>query len=282
MMKKNCTNPLSVVSNQAGQAIVEYILVLVVTVSIVLGFVYQLNDAFRVWANNYFGEYLTCLLETGELPTLGSQEKGLCAQSFQAFTLSEGRPLVGDGVGEGGSGRSEGSSSSDNSGKAKSSRGNGGGARVGVGGTSGSRRFRRRSNRKRYIRSGGGPAEGENSSESSSKYGDGGIQAISQRQRGKATRIRYRSYASIAGGGKRKKDEKEKSKKVKVSIPEKERVNRRKLLKVSKQPPKVQVEDETGELGLGGFMRYLIIAAIVIALLVLLGGQALQISKSMD
>lgn len=55
---------------------------------------FEFNTAFQAWANNYFGDYLTCLLETGELPTIeGSPgDSGICGQFFEPFSLKNGRP----------------------------------------------------------------------------------------------------------------------------------------------------------------------------------------------
>ncbi len=92
--------------DESGQAVIEYILVLTVVVSMVLGGLYQLNDAFRVWADSYFGDYLACLLESGELPSLGGAGGSECTQLYKEFSLADGRPHVGDGVGGGGGGSS--------------------------------------------------------------------------------------------------------------------------------------------------------------------------------
>ena len=39
-------------SQQSGQAVLEYILVLFITVSIILGVMYQFNDAFKKFLDN--------------------------------------------------------------------------------------------------------------------------------------------------------------------------------------------------------------------------------------
>ena len=56
---------------EKGQAVIEYLLILILVVSIILGILYQFNDAFKKFINGYFGDYIACLLETGELPSLG-------------------------------------------------------------------------------------------------------------------------------------------------------------------------------------------------------------------
>lgn len=66
------------------------------TVGLVLGLLYQLNTAFQSWAASYFGDYLSCLLETGELPSIGGAapgDSGECNNFFETFSWSKGRPL---------------------------------------------------------------------------------------------------------------------------------------------------------------------------------------------
>ena len=113
------TRSKSVLKNQKGQGTTEYILILVVVVAIALGMIYQFNDAFRNWMDGYFGEYLACLIETGELPAIGGTggAPGSCEAQFEPFSLAAGRPALGDGVGEG-----EGSSSEDSVSQARNRR----------------------------------------------------------------------------------------------------------------------------------------------------------------
>ena len=79
---------------QSGQAVIEYLLILLIIVGIVIGLMTQFHGAFRDYVDNYFGEYLACLLETGELPSLGGNTPGVCNTSFQPFTFSSGRPPI--------------------------------------------------------------------------------------------------------------------------------------------------------------------------------------------
>lgn len=118
--------------NRGGQAAVEYILLLVIIVSLVLamkkGFG-KMND----FMNRYIGDYVVCLMEYGELPSLGindaSMKKHLssgdgggrkCDQEFAGFTFEDGRPPTTSTGGTGGAG-SNGGSSSANSGKGNNS-----------------------------------------------------------------------------------------------------------------------------------------------------------------
>jgi len=83
--------------NFHGQALVEYVLVLIVTVSIILSLIAQIFTPFGNFLDKYMGSYVSCLLDFGELPTLGSpistiaNEDG-CDARFETFSVSSGRP----------------------------------------------------------------------------------------------------------------------------------------------------------------------------------------------
>ncbi|MEI7972800.1 MAG: hypothetical protein WCH11_00365 [Bdellovibrio sp.] len=83
--------------NSRGQAFVEYLLILVVSVSLISVIAYRLFTPLREWARNYMGAYVECLLDAGELPRIGggSGEAGECDEGFEPFTVAEGRPSRG-------------------------------------------------------------------------------------------------------------------------------------------------------------------------------------------
>lgn len=99
--------------NENGQAVVEYILLIVVVISLVMG----AKKAFGHvddFISHYIGDYVTCLMEYGELPSLGvaaaDQKRHLdgsgkkCDEDFAGFTFVDGRPSNGGGSGSGGPG----------------------------------------------------------------------------------------------------------------------------------------------------------------------------------
>jgi hypothetical protein len=120
--------------NRSGQAAVEYILLLVIIVSLVIGATKafgKMND----FMNRYIGEYVVCLMEYGELPNLGIADANLkkhlgsgggsgrkCDQEFSGFTFESGRPPVGSGGNAAGSGST--SSGKNNNSGGKNSSGN--------------------------------------------------------------------------------------------------------------------------------------------------------------
>ncbi len=80
--------------NNQGQALIEYVLMLVIIVSLVLMLMTQIFKPFGDFIQSYMGSYVGCLLEYGELPSLGYPEPSEvdddseCNKKFQAGTLN--------------------------------------------------------------------------------------------------------------------------------------------------------------------------------------------------
>lgn len=106
--------------NQRGQASLEAVLLIAVGLLVTLGLVYRFNTAFKKYTIDMYGTYYRCLLETGELPGVGS----VCKDKQARFAISNGRALVKEGSGSGGGG-SGGSGSGGGSGGGGSGGGNG-------------------------------------------------------------------------------------------------------------------------------------------------------------
>ncbi len=64
---------ISFLSNQKGASLVEYILLLVVSVSLVITLTRIFWQPFNGFLDSYLGGYTQCLLEVGELPVLGGE-----------------------------------------------------------------------------------------------------------------------------------------------------------------------------------------------------------------
>jgi len=110
--------------NQKGQGTVEYVLLLVVVIAIAGAVLTRFFKPFDSWAKNYLGAYFLCLLDTGELPSLGGQgSTGECNANFEAFSLAGGRA---EKEGEGKSGSSEESAGAKNRKRDRDSGGGGG------------------------------------------------------------------------------------------------------------------------------------------------------------
>lgn len=249
----------------------EYVLILVVTVAIILGGLYQLNTAFKSWANNYFGDYLACLLETGELPTIGGSpgDSGTCDQLFKAYSFADGRPLkesTSQGAAEDGGGGQ--------SGAAREGRGSGGGGyspmRYGGGrfGSGSSSSGGQSGNQRTSVNTGNTNA---------TDYG-GGYSTFQRPQ------PRSRTKLDNKFAFEKEQDDKQKRKPIVSSrkTPEDERGRGAIKLKPNAFKGKAAPAAEDSGFSIGNFIRIIIIAAIIIALVMFLGGQALSISKSME
>ena len=284
-------NAARLLGQQGGQAVLEYILVLVVVVAIILGGFYQMNTAFKVWAQSYFGDYLSCLLETGELPALGGAVNaagGICNDLYEPFSIDKGRPLLTQ-VGDGSSGGTSNtgtsskpttSQSQQNSSSSISQKG----VREGSGGSSGSSQI----NPSARFNAGGKFRPGDNQSSSNKRSTgstytgstDGSIPlsflGSGMDGRNKVTSgmsldysmevERTRKPITTASGGIKSED----------SAQERGRKKAAPL----RGPASVTKMDDDDEMTFGSFLRYLVIAAIIIALVLVVGGQLFQISKS--
>ena len=290
-------------TSESGQGALEYILIMVVMVSIIVGLLLQFNKAFETYANNLFGEYLECLLETGELPALSAEDadSSTCSQFFASFQGADIEGIGGDpnggptGGGSGNNGGSNGSSnnnssnggsngSSNRSRQSKLSEGAPGNSR-GSSGTSG--RFgrlagyqpARRGNRGAGAGGGGGQDDAIDTGStgfSSMNYGS---------NRSGAPKV-FKEEGNLKGGfGISQADEEDREAPIPVKVTKEELQKKKKeevFTEERKPAAKGEIEVDDSGFGVGGFLRWLIIAAIIVALVLFFGGQALQISKSMD
>lgn len=284
---------MAVSKRNAGQAVLEYLLILFVTVALVLGLILQFNESFRTWANNYFGDYLACILETGELPSFGGAVgDSICDLLYEEFTLAGGRPPGGDGGG--GEGGSDGGGGSAGGGTGQGEEGASDGraeytpVRSGAGSQAGSRggQFRPMTpaGRSTPAGSGAGGAGGgrdapyTGSTAVSTPAGLGGAG-----EDGRPILVRMDTLDRGLGFARDEDRDRERQERVPVASTDDGRDNLRPdRMHVRRRPAAAAVAEEDEGLSFGNILRILLIAAIIIALAIFFGGQALQISKSMD
>lgn len=283
-----------ILGNSSGQGAVEYLLLIFIVVTVMVGGMYQFHGAFKAFSDNYFGDYVQCLLEAGELPSLGVQdEDGICNESFEAFSLSNGRPPL-QNASASNSGATSGNSSS------PSSRNTGNNGRTNV-----------------VTRNPGGGADGPNSAGTTTAAQAGGdVSSL-----GASSRMRQARVAANSSGG----FGANRNKKVPTNFKADTYTNlgsnstdglRRRYIGVrgeagqniegevaaqglgttesnfatrgrtNKVPvgdkKQRQIASEEEELTFAGFLRYLVIIAMAIAVLLFLGNQMQGISKSME
>lgn len=264
--------------NSQGQALVEYVLMLVITVSLVLMLVYQIFTPLQGYLSNYMGKYIQCLLEMGELPSLGAadspvkDEGGDCNSRFDAATLGSGRPPTGA--------SSSGEKSSRSSSASSSSSSTSGGSYAGSASRGG----------RSFLNSRNGASQGMKDSGASGKVVEinldqGGGGSFFRSSSNSAGRRPARKTTYVAISGLTEAEQKKLQKKAEgggntrvvgegfAPAPKKTTVKPR-------APQAVIPEDEP--MTIGNFIRILFIAAIIIALVVLIGGQALQMSKNFE
>ena len=284
--------PKTKIRSDSGQAVVEYILILVVTVGITLGLILQFNKAFKVFADNYFGNYLSCLLETGELPSLGvdeSESPGFCNDEFQEFSFLAGRPPLSDKNTNSsrtqlGQSRSNGDGNSATSRRRfrpktrrgrQRSRGGSGGSKI-----SSSRTGRTPNNK---IISSNQSKKSSESDENSEGLSVGPIGAIKKGRQGQNFDDNYEQGRSVRVKwirNPKKKSEEEENRR--SSVKAKDQSDAKKTRIPLRAPPKEAPQLETADFDWTDYLRFIIIAGIIIALLMLLAGQAVQMGKSMD
>lgn len=266
---------------QSGQGLVEYVLILVVTIGLVLGLMHKLNTAFKKWAENYFGNYIACLLETGELPSVGGgagANSDSCESQFEPFSLANGRPgKVVEGTGDGGS--SSGSASGATGGGAQEYQRHGAGGAAGnyqqIKGFSGRGGSRSGMTTRNALK---GFEEKKNTGDmSTQKYGTN-YGALNRKLK---TGVKHR----LDNGFAFKQEQEEKQTRKTASVGKKKDSNngrKARLALNNKVFKKSNLDDGSDSISFGDYIKYLILAAILIALLMFLGGQAVQINKSME
>lgn len=266
--------------NQSGQAIIEYILVLTVVVSILLGVMWQFNDGFRKFTNSYFGDYLACLLELGELPALGGTSSGEC--NYEAFALgdSPGAGLPGDGKGSDDNPSKSGTSPGTSGTSGNSGSGSGGGSGAGAAESSG--RFG--SNFSGSSRSGRPAAVVIGTAKEDAYTGS------TEASNGRSTRLSGARTTTVQlvdqSGGVIDPFEERKMKNEPVAVAKDSRgdtvKSKKQRVDIVRKTASADRKDEDTKMGFGDFLKWLLIAAIILAIVIFVGGQALQIGKSWE
>lgn len=279
------------ISNRHGQAVIEYVLMLVIVVTLVLALATQLFQPFGRFIDSYMGDYFACLIEYGELPTLespdGSPADGDCRAKLGASGAfgSAAGSRRGGGGGRSGSGSEDGSSgASSQSGRGSDSSGGGSSSSGGSYAGSASRGGSRNLNARRFPSSGvESPVQGkvvEIAADGNGGNSYFGGNNSTRRVGGSGSKKLAIGIAGLTDQ-ERKKLEKKASSGSGTNISTEGFGPAPKKMIVKKPEPKPVAQEEK-EVTIGNFIRYLFIAALVIALVIFIGGQAAQMSKSSD
>ena len=304
------TRRLSMLGNSSGQAVVEYILMVAVSISIL----FALKGAFSSageFVDKYVGAYTVCLMEYGELPSLGLSEPDLtqhksdggsvCNPKFGQFTFAEGRPpLSGAGGSTTGSRNNQGSQkSTEGSGKNDSNASNLSNrkstsdsdvATSGLGGPGRSSPYTTGSLRRGGS---GGVGDGAGSASKVTNIDDPGeVERADRRSPGRETRTIYRTrdrYKALTG--QMAEDFEKRSAKVTKREPGRQTIAknteegfrpgpRTNILPVIERKVASVAEGNESGWGLGNLIKWILIIGIIVAIVVFFGGQILNYSNS--
>ena len=295
-----------------GQGTIEYILLLVITISMVLVALGRVFKPMQTFMKDYMGTYVSCMLSSGELPALMSENKlseinAKCSYSFTgngaslkgSGNSSSGKNTSGSGSDEDRNGSSKtgnkkdgngknASNSKDGSGKDKNSDSSGSGSGSFAGSASTRAGFG-----KPMSRSTDRGGEGENAGD-----GTNGKRRYVNNLKGKGDRFYRQKNESISlsrnGNAvaisgfteemKKKQERKVQSESKVIAKVEEERATRKDRKTVVK-PPQVKekvMKEEEETYTLGNIFKYAFIAVILLLILILGGGQMFEMSKSYD
>lgn len=250
---------------------VEYILVVIVSVIIILSLIQKMYEPFDQFVKTMMGTYVQCLLETGELPNFSSEEESSGECNPFLFAEGEGSEDSEDGEDDkqagddsGGSRRDRGSSGRTYAGGGRRSYTVGSGAQAtsGVDGAT-------------TIKNDSGLGAGR-SSESQFFGGGGG---------GRTRRERYVAFTGYNANELIKREERKREKSTVAPVGDEGGGNQTRKRTNIKPPPPRKIADEglqAPSWDISQIVKIILIAGIIILIVVLLGGQILSISKNWE
>ncbi len=237
------------------------------------GLVLKFSIGFKAFATSYLGAYVECLLETGELPSLGANTNSQCDSEKLAFNPDGG------GSGQGASANSQ--SGKDAGANAKSSHGSDGRSAAGGGGGSSS--------------SSSGLSDGFGGKKISAKTGGGSGAADGAGDKDKNGQ-KFRNvntttetvhingedkygYIPLKGYQEEEKTEKNGVLPIKGEVEEKKRARGIPLKTVGRT---VASSEEDQGFDFGSLIKYIAIFLIILALVIFFGNQVMQFQKSKE
>lgn len=266
--------------SESGQGIIEYILLLVVVITLAILLANRLFKPFREWAQHYIGNYVECLLDQGELPGLGGQN-GIQDCNFTSPFEEGGSSNASKGGSSGSSEKGQGSEERDNeseSSKSDSKRPN---LVAQAGG-------RQRTVRIGGFDNGGGSSksivveESAGAKERNPGFIRGGYRGGSNNDRGRQRQVTGLNGMLMAEREKIKKRE-DKIRKVAAVSEEGGGTKQGRRIEVREDLRKARDVNLSGEeFSFGKIFRLLIIIVVAIAMILFIGGQLSQISKGME
>ncbi len=287
-------------TKNSGQATVEYILLIVIVLALILGPLKQFSQFFNAYIDALFGsgQYFACLLETGELGGQSSDANSSCGAAFSASiqtAIAKSNAGSSTGSGSGTTNNSDpnaGSQANSQAAKAKaaapqvansgsgSSDSGGGGAEAPAGGGAGGGGSRPPA---RQVLKANAPAGGKDPG------GESFVKMEGEQFDYKNLKPKNGFEVKIDRLDRRFSSEDDEEKRAEKSAP-KTLVNAAskdlRAKEVSLDPPRAPAAKDADVSGDGfGFsmlLKWFLIACILIAIVIFVGGQAMQISKGGD
>lgn len=306
MVESNFSSSLRL--NQKGQGMIEYLLLLFITVTMILLAMANLFKPMQGFLQNFMGTYVACLLTSGELPAIRVENTMKDADPKCSFSMT-GKNGNGANGGDGSNGANgnnpngnkDGSDANESAGDSAGKDGGPGSGGYGDGGNgnggrgaayAGSRGRRGGFGKSSFLRrsaDGGGVGE----------EADGGKRYVNNldknkgdrffRGRQKTTQLSNRYSRSGYLIGMTEEEQKKIERKIQstprslpkateeFSVP-----GRKSIVKPPPEKKKIVVNSEDESFTLGGFFKYVLIAIILLLILIVGGGQAFEMSKTMD
>ena len=307
--------------NQKGQGMIEYILLLVITVSMILLALANIFKPLQGFMQNYMGTYVACLLSSGELPSIRTENTLKDSDPKCSYSVTFGQ-AGGGGSGPGGGGNpttnpggnnnpndpnnpnnngnngangKNGKDSKNSSSNGSDVNGNGNGGGSGGNSYAGSRSRRSGFGKSAFLRRNSDGSNGE----SDGMAGDGNKKYVNNLDRNKddrffrsqqrRTQLGGRNGRGIAISGLTEEEQQKIERKIQsearvvpksseeFSVPAKKTI-----LKPPSEKEKKKLEEKEQGFTLGNFFKYVLIAVVLLLILVLGGGQAFEMSKTMD
>ncbi len=294
--------------NEKGQAVVEYVLIVLITVTLLLSArgMFKAVDDFMY---SYMGAYISCLMEYGELPSQGVSADDLkknkdggsaggkvCDSSFKNFTLADGVPENTSASGPGATSRSSKNSSQSASADSKtkvitnrtensssvtsetaSNYANGRVQRAtprrgSSSGTADNASLAAGNDKVRVI-------EDEGDGTSTAGRGSGGIASTAVNYE----RIQYKALPGKLAEEQKKKANRSPTSKIISKSEDENRAGPRKSIFTppEKRAAAGQTEDEVS-FGFGNFLKWIIIAGIAISIFIFFGSQVMSFMNSKE
>ena len=267
-------------SSESGQGILEYILVLVIILVVILGLVYQFNRKFRLYAEQFFDGYIACLLESGELPGVGGSS---CEEEMKTIADMQAKGLLKFPEGAGGGG-GDGKNAADQKAPEDAARDRAPARTETVGGGG---RTTNWGNFGRNSGSGNSTPVGRTDAakKDSETVGYSALAANSGRF-GNYSNPTQRVNTTYVNGDGVADDDPKKGKPPVAKTDKKSEDARalkpRRAIEDTRRRSVASIDVNEGEFSFGAMIRWLIIAALILAIIIFFGGQLLQIMRSRE